>query len=82
MKVFRKTLLLALWALLPLALCTQAHAQGPKTFDVTQAPYNADKTGASDARPAIQNAVNDAIAYGNANGHPAVTVLLPAGPTL
>ena len=66
-----------LWVLLCLAACCQA--QGPKTFDVTQAPYSADPTGTVDDTAAIQRAVNDAIAYGNANGHPAVTVLLPAG---
>ncbi len=52
--------------------------RGPKTFDVTQAPYNADNTGATDAAPAINKAVNDAIAYGQTN-NVAVTVSLPAG---
>ncbi len=76
MKILTKTLL---FALLALSLCGQSRAQGPKTFDVTHPPYNADSTGTVDDTIVIQQAVNDAIAYGNANKHPAVTVLLPAG---
>ena len=44
-----------------------------KTFDVTKAPYNADKTGSVDATKAIQQAINDA--QNNLGG----TVYLPAG---
>ncbi len=70
-------------SLLALSACRPAHAQtpcttGPCTVDVTQAPYNADKTGATDATAAINKAVTDTVAYGNAN-HVAVTVYLPAG---
>ncbi len=79
MNASRSAPVCALLAFLCLAACRPVQAQGPKTFDVTQAPYNADSTGQSDDTTAIQNAVNDAIAYGNANNHPAVTVLLPAG---
>ena len=67
-----------LLVLLPLATCHPAHAQGPKTYDVTQSPYNADSTGATDAAAAINKAVTDAVTYGNAN-NVAVTVSLPAG---
>jgi len=41
------------------------------TIDVTQQPYNADKTGAADASPAIQAAINAA--------QPGQVVYLPAG---
>ncbi|WP_127583294.1 glycosyl hydrolase family 28-related protein [Paenibacillus koleovorans] len=44
-----------------------------KTYDVTQAPYNADNTGATDATSAIQAALDDA---GDAGGG---IVFLPAG---
>ncbi|WP_167859690.1 glycosyl hydrolase family 28-related protein [Paenibacillus cymbidii] len=44
-----------------------------KTYDVTQAPYNADNTGATDATSAIQAALDDA---GDAGGG---VVFLPAG---
>ncbi len=75
--------LLALGALLPFALCRPVQAQtpcttGPCTVDVTQAPYHADNTGATDASAAINKAVTDAVTYGNAN-KVAVTVSLPAG---
>ncbi len=43
------------------------------TYNVTQAPYNADDTGAVDATAAIQQAINDA---GNAGGG---VVYLPSG---
>ncbi len=45
---------------------------GP-TFDVTQSPYNADKTGSTDVTAKIQQAINDAVAAGGG------TVYLPAG---
>jgi autotransporter-associated beta strand protein len=50
---------------------------GPGIFNVTNAPYNADNTGTSKASAAIQNAINDASAYGSANGQGIVFV--PAG---
>ncbi|HWD18514.1 MAG TPA: DNRLRE domain-containing protein [Verrucomicrobiae bacterium] len=43
------------------------------TYDVSKAPYNADKTGAQDATTAIQNAINSAQAAGGG------IVFLPAG---
>ena len=76
MKAQHSALVCALWTLLSLA--ASCHAQGPKTFDVTQAPYSADNTGKTDAAPAINQAVKDAVAYGSAN-NVAVTVSLPAG---
>ncbi len=79
MKTFVSVFVPALLIVLSLTLCRTVQAQGPKTFDVTQAPYNADTTGVNDDAPAINQAIKDAVAYGNANGHPAVTVLLPAG---
>jgi hypothetical protein len=46
---------------------------GTVHIDVTEAPYNADKTGVTDATTAIQNAINTATALGGG------TVYLPAG---
>src|SRR6185369_2084263 len=42
-------------------------------FDVTAAPYNADKTGTTDSTIAIQNAINAAQSAGGG------VVILPAG---
>jgi hypothetical protein len=44
-----------------------------KIFDVSKSPYNADRTGATDATTAIQTAINDAQANGSG------IVYLPAG---
>ena len=46
---------------------------GKAVYDVTQAPYNADKTGVNDATVAIQNAINAAQSAGGG------VVYLPAG---
>ncbi|MFM7023179.1 MAG: Ig-like domain-containing protein [Flavobacteriales bacterium] len=44
-----------------------------KTYDVTKTPYNADKTGATDATSAIQKAIDDAKTNGGG------VIYLPAG---
>ncbi|MDB6019539.1 MAG: coagulation factor 5/8 type domain protein [Pedosphaera sp.] len=52
-------------------------SSGPGIFNVTNTPYNADNTGTTKASAAIQNAINDASAYGSVNGQGIVFV--PAG---
>lgn len=53
-------------------------SSGTGIFNITQSPYNADRTGATMMTSAIQNAVNAASAYGTANGTRGV-VYVPAG---
>jgi len=52
-------------------------SSGAGIFNVTNAPYNANNTGTSITTAAIQNAINDASAYGTANGQG--IVFAPAG---
>jgi|GEM_PF-1403894 len=53
-------------------------SSGTGTFNIRQAPYNADATGATLMTTAIQNAVNAASAYGTANGTRGI-VYVPSG---
>lgn len=49
-------------------------ANGTGIFNITNAPYSADNTGKAKASTAIQNAINDASAYGSTNGQGIVFV--------
>lgn len=76
-------LILRINSLKRLVICADAAetdvpaASGAGIFNVTNAPYNADNTGATVTTAAIQNAINDAGAYGSTNGQG--TVYVPAG---
>jgi len=56
------SMLVAVLPCLPLALDAKPYPEPMPLIDVTQAPYNADKSGKKDSTSAIQSAVTDALA--------------------